>query len=136
MEWNKARIRTICENPNEGNNCKILGKMLVALYAKQTEGEKVAGCTAEQNKQGFNSIDANFLSSVAESVKKWGSLTNKQSLYVGKKLKKYAGQLEEIAKINLQTKKDAKKEKTIVNLPQEEAFAREFLLGLRPTPFV
>src|ERR1700680_4267190 len=106
MEWNKANIRAICENPNEGRNCVIIARMLLALYAKQTEGEKAAGCTAEQNKQGFNGVDANFLSSVAESVKKWGSLTDRQALYVGKKLKKYAGQLEEIAKGNLQKKKE------------------------------
>jgi hypothetical protein len=132
MEWNKASIRAICETPNEGNHCKVLAKMLLALYAKQTEGEKASGCAVEQNKQGFNGCDAEFLSSVAESVKKYGSLTNRQSLYVGKKMKKYAGQLEEIAKGNLQRTKE---EKVNATLTIEEAYARDFVLGRRALPY-
>lgn len=131
MEWNKGSIRAICEAPNEGNNRKVLAKMLLALYTKQTEGERAAGCTAEQNKQGFNSRDANFLSSVAESVKKWGGLTDRQAIYVGKTMAKYSGQLAEIAKGNLHK---AKEEKIITNLTIEEAVARDFILGRRATP--
>jgi hypothetical protein len=100
IEWSKENIRAICENPLQGYNKKIVYRMLLALYEKQTEGEKIVGDTTERNGEGFNGTDANFLSSVAENAKRFGGLTDKQALWVGKKLRKYAGQLERIAKAN------------------------------------
>ena len=59
--------------------------------------ENRAGERADHNGIGFNGVDAPFLSSCAEGVKKHGKLTQNQATHVRKALKKYLGQLVEIA---------------------------------------
>lgn len=94
--WTKEKIVETLENPLE--NRKAVSKMLHALYNKQTEGEKVVGTTRVHNGAGFNGVDAPFLSSVAESSKRYnGNLTDGQVKAVAKVLKKYATQLAKIS---------------------------------------
>jgi hypothetical protein len=85
---------------------------VVALYKRQTADEQASAATLEHNKQGFNGVDAEILTSFAEQLlgigKTWkgyprtsaSSLSEKQLLLARKKLQKYAGQLLLIAQEN------------------------------------
>lgn len=90
--WTKEKLWAVLEV-----NDDQLAKALVALYNRQTEDEKETKETTEQNGIGFNGVDSTFLSSVAESFKKYGKLTSAQTNALRKALKKYRGQLVEIA---------------------------------------
>jgi hypothetical protein len=127
--WTKDKIVETLENPLE--NRKAVSKMLQALYNKQTEGEKLVGETAEHNGAGFNGVDTPFLSSVAESSKRYkGNLTDGQTKAVAKTLKKYATQLAkisaEVAKKteSLQTDDNADELNTAKEEGKEEAKAK------------
>lgn len=88
-------------------NNDYLEKAILKLYKYQTEHEQQLQDTAMRNGVGFNTIDANFLSSLAEWIldKKHAPaakkdkyvvrrhLTNKQLLFARKKVTKYASQL-------------------------------------------
>ena len=74
-----------------------LGKCLVALYDRQTADEKATEQTRHHNKLGFSAVDAEILSSMARFFTKRGFLSKKQVDIVRKKLKKYVGQLADIA---------------------------------------
>ena len=76
---------------------KVLYGALLALYDCQTADEKCIGETQYNNGVGFNGLDAEFLSSVAESLKKYGRLTDKQKVITRKKLVKYMGQITNLA---------------------------------------
>lgn len=92
MKWNAENVWLILRT-----NDDQLGRALVALYARQTEDEQEAKVTGHSNGLGFNSVDAPFLSSVAESFNKYGRLTEKQADAVRKCIKKYLRQLVDIA---------------------------------------
>jgi len=66
---------------------------LLTLYSKQTQIEQLYENTAESNGIGFNSYDAEFLSSISTFYLNRGFLSPKQMLYGRKKLVKYAVQL-------------------------------------------
>lgn len=74
-----------------------VGKALVKLYELQTEDEKASGSTHEYNSVGFNSFDAEILSSFAEFYMKYHRLSPKQLAIARKKIMKYAKQLVNIA---------------------------------------
>lgn len=92
MKWTKETLWAILEV-----NDDQLAKALVALYNRQTEDEQETRETTEQNGVGFNGVDGKFLSGVAEGFKKYGRLTDGQKKAVRKSLKKYCGQLVDIA---------------------------------------
>jgi hypothetical protein len=75
-----------------------LKRGVLAVYALQTAQEQGAQGTIEQNGVGFSGADGEFLSSVAEQLKKGRPLTAKQLPWVRKKMVKYAGQLAELAR--------------------------------------
>ena len=79
---------------------KVLYGALLALYNCQTEDEKSAGDTHIVNHMGFNGVDAPFLSSVAQSLKKYGRLTDKQKEFTRKKIVKYVKQITTLANID------------------------------------
>lgn len=95
--WNLEFIKSVAQNPNEGNNRKELFTMLQTLYTKQTASEQAVGDTRENNGVGFTSADSAFLSGVAENSKRYNNLTERQAIFVGKKMAKYAKQLMKIA---------------------------------------
>lgn len=69
-------------------------KALVRIYQEnQTAEEQVAKITKEDNGIGFSGCDAEFLSGLAEQYLRRGSLSDKQMVFVYKKLPKYAGQV-------------------------------------------
>lgn len=98
--WDKAAINTLLMN-----NDRAVCRALVVLHNRQTSSEQITQTTNEHNGIGFTGADAEFLSSLAERVKKGWGLTPKQLACVRRtnkagfcQLAKYHGQLrEEIA---------------------------------------
>ena len=95
--WTKLEIKQMLA---VSNNALI--RSLLAIYNKQTDSEKNAGQTQEDNGIGFNGIDSDILSQYAEFYKLRGFLSPKQLVIVRKKMPKYAGQLVRIANGELQ----------------------------------
>lgn len=91
--WTKAEIR---EKLASNDNWLVRG--LLAIFSRQTASEQEAGVTSEDNGIGFNGADAEILSSFAKFYAKNGYLSPKQREIARKKMLKYAGQLEKIAK--------------------------------------
>ena len=75
------------------NNGEWAKRALLRIYENQTEAEKVTGETVEDNGIGFTGCDANILTSFAEGLKKYGTLTVKQMELLHKKIGKYAKQI-------------------------------------------
>lgn len=90
--WTEDEIKTLVQT-----NDKVLYGALRKLYAEQTADEQMTGDTKEHNGVGFNGVDGQFLSSVAEFLKNRGYLTDKQKVIVRKKLVKYNKQLTRLA---------------------------------------
>ena len=61
--WTKCEIKKLLET-----NDKMVSKSVVKLYEYQTRAEQEVKETHEHNGVGFNSIDATFLTSIAERV--------------------------------------------------------------------
>ena len=91
-KWNKEQMAELMAKHDS-----VLYGALLSLYDCQTADEKADGQTQYTNGVGFNGADASFLSSVAESLKRYGSLTDKQKSVVRKKLNKYMGQITRLA---------------------------------------
>lgn len=80
-------------------------KALVRIYQEnQTADEQAAKVTSHDNGIGFSGCDAEFLSSLAEQYLRRGNLSDKQMVFVYKKMPKYAGQ---VIKMSDATKLDA-----------------------------
>lgn len=90
--WTREEIENLVQT-----NDKVLYGALKQLYECQTKDEQNSETTKEQNGVGFNAFDAPILSSLAEGLKKYGSLTVKQRELARKKLKKYTKQLTVLA---------------------------------------
>lgn len=91
-KWTRDDVWTILRT-----NDDQVGRAVVALYQRQTEDEQQTSNTNERNGAGFNGVDAPFLSSIAEQYLRKGYLTAKQADATRKTIKKYIGQLTEIA---------------------------------------
>ena len=78
-------------------NDTMLYRSLKILYSYQTADEKSTKDTITENGVGFNSVDAQFLSSCAEFLIKNGFLTIKQKTVVRTKMIKYTKQLTKLA---------------------------------------
>ena len=69
---------------------------LLFIYDRQNEDEKDSEHTRYQNGVGFNSIDAEFGSSLARQYRERGFLSERQMSHVKKLMRKYAGQIVDI----------------------------------------
>lgn len=78
---------------------KAVMRGLLQIYARQTESEQRAGSTSIDNGVGFAGADGEFLSNIAEKLKRYanGCLTEGQMRAVRPKMLKYWRQLLEIA---------------------------------------
>lgn len=76
---------------------KWLVRGLIAIYKKQTAQEKAIRETREKNGVGFNGVDGQIMSSIAEFYMNRQYITPKQTVVVRRKMRKYAGQLARIA---------------------------------------
>lgn len=90
--WKQEEIKQLILS-----NDKMVYRSLQILYSFQTADEKSYKDTTERNGKGFNSVDAEFMSSCANFYQKNGYLTNRQKEIVRKKLIKYTRQLTDFA---------------------------------------
>ena len=97
--WSKEDVKDLLTK-----NDFAVKRAIIALYSLQTEAEKRRHSTEDKNKKGFNSLDADFLSSLAEQLVKNGSLSVKQIASGRKAVLKYSGQLSRIANGELEVK--------------------------------
>ena len=90
------------------NNNQWLIRGVLAIFARQTNDEQDAEGTKYDNKMGFNSSDAEILSSYAKQIKRWLDtpehsrrypcpLSVAQLALARRKMAKYSGQLVRIA---------------------------------------
>ena len=111
--WTKEEI---ARNVASNDDWVVAG--LLAIYEQQTRDEKALRETKHVNDVGFNCADARKMSSFAEQAKAWKehrgrsakfpcALSDKQIFVARKRLKKYVGQLTDIA-----NKNEAKKAET------------------------
>jgi hypothetical protein len=69
-------------------------KALVRIFQEnQTSDEQASEATTHDNGIGFTGTDANFLSSLAKAQLKYGKLSDKQMVFVFKKMPKYSKQV-------------------------------------------
>lgn len=97
--FKKEDIRAMLETSD-----KAVVRAVLAIYEYQTASEQNAMTTNEDNGVGFNGTDAGIMSSFAQGIKKYGSLTEKQMVIARKKIIKYAGQLAKIANAKAEEK--------------------------------
>jgi len=102
-------------------NDRALIKAIVLIYDLQTAEEKNTGKSIEENKIGFNKIDAYELGAIAKKIKKGHKLTLDEAAKSRYKMQKYWKQLMVISKKQMQEKKDqeAKEELKQVELEEE-----------------
>jgi hypothetical protein len=88
----KESIQALLQNRDEA-----VYKGLIAIFERQTEGERRGGTTQEHNGVGFSRFDAPFLTDMVRSYRIYGRLTPKQLAVTRNKIKRYWRQLVEIA---------------------------------------
>ena len=72
---------------------------MVAIYQKQTTSEQQAGHTIVENGQGFNGVDSEFMTSLAQRLLiHHKNLTPKQQAIARERMPKYITQLQKIAR--------------------------------------
>lgn len=86
----RDRLQTLIKTTDEW----AIGALL-KIYSFQTADEQYTGGTHHNNAMGFNTTDAEFMSSLSEQFLKKGSLSDKQIGYVKRIILKYIGQLME-----------------------------------------
>lgn len=97
-DWTSDEIKRWLRNSN-----KFLARAIVAIYKLQTDDEKRAKVTKYHNNVGFNAMDADFLSDLAEDAieakNRAGKylLTTAQLNAAEEPMLKYHRQLREIA---------------------------------------
>ena len=90
--WTKEEIKALLETNN-----KMVEKSIVKIYELQTEDEKDWKETSHTNGIGYNGVDAQYMSSLAEWILSGRKLTSKQLQFGRKKIMKYAKQLTKVA---------------------------------------
>jgi hypothetical protein len=75
-----------------------LYRAILAIYDRQTDREKNAGDTIEDNGIGFNGCDGRRMSKIAEDLKKYGTLLPYKKDLARNRMLKYTSQLLKIAK--------------------------------------
>ena len=89
--WNKEEIIAVLDEKT------ALNKAILALYARQTRDERLERKAVEENKTGYSKLDAKFFSTLAEKIYLKKEFTEAELAIAKNKIKKYAGQLTDIA---------------------------------------
>jgi hypothetical protein len=99
--WTKERVKVWIKDADitDFKTRCVLTRALDYLFTLQTADEQSTLETSHSNGQGFTGVDAPFLSSVALKARETRRpITEKQAVYVQKKLQKYSGQLLQFVK--------------------------------------
>lgn len=108
---NQKQWEAYLKNLIRTNNTACL-KAILLIYDNQTNEEKAAGISVEDNKVGFSKWDAEEMSAMARKLKKGKQLSQGELLRAKLIMPKYWRQLMVISKIKME---DAKKMEELVN---------------------
>jgi len=122
MEWNKDTILALIEKSDTA-----VCRAVLAIYDRQTADEQATAATADSNGIGFNGADASFGSSLAKQFMERGTLSPRQIACARKMMRKYAGQLAEIA--NAKAKATAAPAPAPAPVPETDAEAEAVALA-------
>ncbi len=101
-------------------NDRALVKAILLIYDLQTEEEKNTGQSVEENKIGFNKIDAYELGNIAKKIKRGQSLTKLEVAKSRNKMQKYWKQLMIISKRQMKKVEDAKLNEELAIIQEEQ----------------
>ncbi len=96
----KARIKWLKYAISTKRGCAI--RALLYIYENQTEDEKNTRTTKEHNCMGFNSFDADMLTGYVRYYQTYNSLTENQVKTLMQCMQKYAEQLLNTNKLDLE----------------------------------
>lgn len=101
-------------------NDRAVERAIIAIWARQTESEKLNRHTAEKNHIGFSAFDAEFLTSLAERLVWKGLRLSPKQIAAGRRaIRKYAGQLADMANGKVSSK--VEKESNVVSMDASDA---------------
>ena len=90
--WTKEEILAMLER-----SPAAVIRGVLAIYREQTPDEQYLEVAKHLNARGFNKVDAQFGTEIAQKILQGDSLTQKQVNACRKMLRKYSGQLVRIA---------------------------------------
>lgn len=82
-------------------NATDIADAIITLYSQQTRDEQYLKTTTDDNGVGFNSVDASFMSSIAQQILSKSFITMKQVGVAKGILRKYIGQLETLQRLTI-----------------------------------
>jgi hypothetical protein len=92
MKINKTRLAEFVRH-KLATDAQWALRALLLVYGLQTADEQNTGTTKEDNGVGFSGVDAEFLTSLAKQYTKHGRLSQNQTVWLHKKIKKYSRQV-------------------------------------------
>jgi len=94
--WEKDEIKEILIRSDV-----FVTRSVVKMLERQTADEAQGGYTHEANSVGFSAFDAEFLTSIANQIIDGRNLSPKQIASARKSMLRYAGQITDIANVNV-----------------------------------
>jgi len=94
--WDKDEIKAVLVRSDV-----FVTRSVVKMLERQTSDEARGGYTHEANSVGFSAFDAEFLTSIANQIIDGRNLSVKQIASARKSMLRYAGQITDIANVNV-----------------------------------
>jgi hypothetical protein len=94
--WEKDEIKAVLVRSDV-----FVTRSVVKMLERQTVAEAQGGYTNEANSVGFSAFDAEFLTSIANQIIDGRNLSVKQIASARKSMLRYAGQITDIANVNV-----------------------------------
>ena len=111
-EWKAEIIKTIESNE------RALKRAIMIVFDNQTVEEKMYGKSNEENRKGFNKVDAEIMSKIALKIQRGQELNFNDIIIARRKMPKYWKQIMVRAKANIEKHYKIKKEKQSVEEEQ------------------
>ena len=94
--WDKDEIKAVLVRSDV-----FVTRSVVKMLERQTVAEAQGGYTTDANNVGFSAFDAEFLTSIANKIIEGRNLSPKQISSARKSMLRYAGQITDIANVNV-----------------------------------
>lgn len=111
-EWKAEIIKTIESNE------RALKRAIMIVFDNQTVEEKMYGKSNEENRKGFNKVDAEIMSKIALKIQRGQELNFNDIIIARRKMPKYWKQIMVRAKANIEKCYEMEKEKQLVEEEQ------------------
>ena len=113
--WDKDEIKAVLVRSDV-----FVTRSVVKMLERQTSDEARGGYTHEANSVGFSAFDAEFLTSIANQIIDGRNLSVKQIASARKSMLRYAGQITDIANVNV-TEEQIKAHKEETRIAKRDA---------------